>query len=124
MSRAKKVITRRVAPAPSPPSPPELKLEDFPSVEEYYSAVSLRHALPGAPLTALGWDDPRFDEARRKMADSFDRLTETAVLVESGIKCRCGSTRTFSVQSQTRSADEGGTNFVVCGECRRRWTVT
>lgn len=75
-------------------------------------------------VTGVGWDDPVFETARRTVASLFDRLTEQPKVEESGIKCKCGSTRTFSVQGQSRSADEGGTNYVVCLSCKKQWTFS
>lgn len=39
------------------------------------------------------------------------------------LRCRCGSINVRWVQKQTRSADEGMSNFCTCADCNRSWKM-
>lgn len=80
-----------------------------------HSSMSLREAY---------WKHPIFDSCR----DALDREIQTMKPIkptEEGIyQCsKCGSRQTSVVKAQTRSADEGMTDFVTCHNCGKKWKV-
>ena len=53
-------------------------------------------------------------------------MIENPIQIEEGIyKCnKCGCSKTFSYQLQTRSADEGMTTFIECSQCKNKWRMS
>ena len=62
-----------------------------------------------------------FDEQRKDEEDASYTLENPPIVEEGVLECKCGSKRVLTMQSQTRSADEGATIDAECATCRRRW---
>jgi DNA-directed RNA polymerase subunit M/transcription elongation factor TFIIS len=63
-----------------------------------------------------------FTEEKKKMEEYDDYLTCPFEVVSGVIICgNCGSDKTWSVQKQTRSADEPMTTFSKCTDCKHSW---
>lgn len=72
------------------------------------------------PEDQVGWNHSVFDNIKRIMHEEVSFISES-VQVESGFECKkCKSTKTYTYQQQTRSADEGFTTFTICFHCDRQ----
>jgi len=71
-----------------------------------------------------GWDSIVYNDFREKQAMSIAEIINGVELEPSELPCKnknCKSDRTYYYQRQTRSADEGSTNYVVCSKCGSRY---
>lgn len=70
----------------------------------------------------IEWNHPSFDTFKEKQQEE-DNFMTTPLNIEDGVvECvRCGSKKTFSIQKQTRSADEPMTTFCTCAICGKKW---
>jgi len=86
--------------------------KDFP-FSEFYKEVS-QHVSP--------WESQTFRIQKIQEQRDIDIMTVKLPVSEGLYTCsRCKSTRTFSRQVQTRSADEGMTSIIQCSECKKVW---
>ncbi len=68
------------------------------------------------------WKSDVYAEFRNKENIRDEYLTNPQEIDEGVNECtRCGSKKTISFQMQTRSADEGMTNFIKCINCKKKW---
>lgn len=96
-----------------------------------YQLVS-RDITSGTKLTPLlqkiraghiGWKHECFKDVASKLEERDAFITGNGEEVEEGVlQCtKCKSWRVHSLQSQSRSGDEGMTVYAQCAECRHNW---
>jgi hypothetical protein len=70
----------------------------------------------------LGWKSPMYDKISSLITEHDDYLVSPFEVVDGVIKCpRCEGYKTWSVQRQTRAADEPMTTFSHCVLCDYKW---
>jgi len=64
------------------------------------------------------WENPIFDDVKEKIREHDEYLVKPFEVLDGVNSCKkCGSTKTWSIQKQTRSSDEPMTTCVVCVVC-------
>lgn len=72
-----------------------------------------------------GWELPAFNDLQKQRTEKDNLIQNPPKPREGEIKCpRCGSLETVLRQLQTRSADEGFTDFVKCFGCGQQSRVS
>lgn len=67
------------------------------------------------------WESGLYEEEQKQIQRLYEEVSKP-VVKEGAIQCyRCGHSRTYYYQIQTRSADEGMTTFYSCTDCGHRW---
>lgn len=70
------------------------------------------------------WKHPVFDVCREALDREIQTMKPIKPTEEGMYQCsKCGSKQTSVVKAQTRSADEGMTDFVTCHNCGKKWKV-
>lgn len=70
----------------------------------------------------VGWTSPTYDGITERLQEHDDFIVMPFEVVEGVVECpKCGSTKTWSVQRQTRGADEPMTTFSRCAKCSHNW---
>lgn len=72
----------------------------------------------------LRWESCNYDDFRRRRDIDNTQLTDGMKVEKGEFKCRkkdCKSNECYFYQVQTRSGDEGMTNYVVCTKCSSRF---
>jgi DNA-directed RNA polymerase subunit M/transcription elongation factor TFIIS len=73
----------------------------------------------------IGWKSCSYDIISSKIEEYDDYLVKPFEVVEGVVECgKCQSKKTWSVQKQTRSADEPSTTFSRCVECGHQWSYS
>jgi DNA-directed RNA polymerase subunit M/transcription elongation factor TFIIS len=74
-------------------------------------------------LPDLYYEFKLFNREQRLYAADNHRLREEIKYEDGIVACpHCKSTKTGTVQTQARSADEGYTSKSICRDCKHRWT--
>lgn len=73
-------------------------------------------------LDGANWDSKVYDNIREKIEIENKRVINPPDVKKGIFKCKkCKSEKTWSYQLQTRSGDEGMTNFITCSNCGNKW---
>jgi DNA-directed RNA polymerase subunit M/transcription elongation factor TFIIS len=70
------------------------------------------------------YESSRFVDIKEEILKSMrDRVREPQVAIGDIVCPKCKGKRIYVVQAQTRSADEGMTNFYTCMACNYSWSL-
>jgi DNA-directed RNA polymerase subunit M/transcription elongation factor TFIIS len=70
------------------------------------------------------WSHAAFDASRAFEKREIEAMKPIKPLVEGIYQCpKCHSRSTSVVKAQTRSADEGMTDFITCHNCGKKWKI-
>jgi DNA-directed RNA polymerase subunit M/transcription elongation factor TFIIS len=86
------------------------------------SGTSLKDIRQICRNNKFGWQNPCFDKISTKITEFDDYLAKPFDIADGVVECpKCGSTKTWSVQKQTRASDEPMTTFSRCAACGHNW---
>lgn len=70
------------------------------------------------------WNSTLFDTVRSRIQEHDEYLLNPVSVVEGVVQCnKCGSWKTWSVQKQIRSSDEGFSTLSTCVMCGSKWRI-
>lgn len=82
----------------------------------------LKPLLKAVKKGKVGWKSPSYDDVTARLDEHDDYLVTPFEVVEGVVDCpKCGGSKTWSVQKQTRSSDEPMTTFSCCVTCGHKW---
>lgn len=70
------------------------------------------------------WKHKFFDNMNNNELEQDNFIENPFEVTEGAIECRCGSKKVFSIQKQTRGADEPMTTYSTCSVCKNSWVYS
>lgn len=90
-----------------------LMLENKEEMKTYFSDVK---------NGKICWESKIYDGPRSRLEEHDDYIVNPFEVVDGVLECpKCHSTKTYSIQKQTRSSDEPMTTFSKCAKCGHNW---
>lgn len=101
-----------------------LKLKEEIKEDEKKSKINTE-VLKQIKEEKVNWNSPIYDSVRFRIEEHDQYLIHPFDVVEGVVKCvKCGESKTWSIQKQTRSADEPMTTFSKCVVCGAEWSYS
>lgn len=73
----------------------------------------------------IGWQSPMYDQISSKIKEHDDYIVKPFDVVDGVVTCpKCGGSKTWSIQKQLRSGDEGMTTLSRCVTCGNHWSYS
>jgi DNA-directed RNA polymerase subunit M/transcription elongation factor TFIIS len=84
----------------------------------------LKEIVKGLKKGKIGWKAPEYDTVASKLQEHDEYIVKPFDVVDGVVTCpKCSSSKTWSIQKQLRSGDEGMTTLSRCVECGNHWSV-
>ena len=91
-------------------------------IGDILNGTKLKIILANIKKNKIGWEHPQFDTIRYRQQEQDDYILNPFNVEEGVVECpKCGGNRTFTYQTQSRSADEPMTTHSTCVKCKYQW---
>ena len=96
----------------------------YQTIKDIKDGSKLTSILENLKNKKINWnhysnDDYNFEEQEQ---DNF--IIQPFEVYEGVITCKCGSSRVYSYQKQSRSADEPMSTYATCMQCKKKWVYS
>ena len=73
----------------------------------------------------IGWNSPMYNGIASKIKEHDEYIVKPFDVVDGVVTCpKCGGSKTWSIQKQLRSGDEGMTTLSRCVTCGNHWSYS
>lgn len=88
----------------------------------FLNSTATKKILQNVKHKKIGWKDPIYENVTNLIQEHDDYIIKPFEVVDGVLTCpKCGGSKTWSIQRQTRSADEPMTTFSRCVMCGHNW---
>lgn len=86
---------------------------------------TLRKVAKDVKEGRIGWKSPMYDPIASKIQEHDEYIVKPFDVVDGVVTCpKCGGSKTWSIQKQLRSGDEGMTTLSRCVTCGNHWSYS
>jgi hypothetical protein len=100
------------------------KLILYQTINDINSGIKLTKILENIKNNKINWNHPCFETEIFEETEQNNFIINPFEVSEGVLTCKCGSSRVYSYQKQSRSADEPMSTYATCMQCKSKWVYS